>query len=190
MSTTDRHPAIGAIEAPASADELARFRDLQARFARSYQAIFSDPNAPRTVLIVPSLSLDRDVLAKITGVPENRVFTSSTGVIGERLPHDRITAKLDALKDALDPGALDLAARAIMTTDTRPKTNVVDAGPASTGGPAWRGSTCLSLIARALTIERLGIGLDSFHYEIARLQQSHALARTLAGELSAARRPP
>ncbi|MGR3363586.1 MAG: bifunctional glutamate N-acetyltransferase/amino-acid acetyltransferase ArgJ [Maritimibacter harenae] len=67
-----------------------------------------------------------EAVAKITGVPENRVFTSSTGVIGERLPHDRITAKLDALKDALDPGALDLAARAIMTTDTFPKGAVAE----------------------------------------------------------------
>lgn len=60
-------------------------------------------------------------VAKVTGVAENRVYSSSTGVIGERLPHDRITAKLDELNGALDPGALDLAARAIMTTDTFPK---------------------------------------------------------------------
>ena len=30
-------------------------------------------------------------VAKATGLPETRVFTSSTGVIGERLPHDRTT---------------------------------------------------------------------------------------------------
>ena len=53
-----------------------------------------------------------------TGLPVARVFTSSTGVIGERLPHDRITAKLDELTDALDPTGLADAARAIMTTDT------------------------------------------------------------------------
>ncbi|SMX33822.1 bifunctional glutamate N-acetyltransferase/amino-acid acetyltransferase ArgJ [Maliponia aquimaris] len=60
-------------------------------------------------------------VAEITGVPEYRVFTSSTGVIGERLPHDRITAKLAELKDKLSPNALPDAARAIMTTDTFPK---------------------------------------------------------------------
>ncbi|MGP6089014.1 bifunctional glutamate N-acetyltransferase/amino-acid acetyltransferase ArgJ [Antarctobacter jejuensis] len=60
-------------------------------------------------------------VAKVTGVPEDRVFTSSTGVIGERLPHDRITAKLSELNTNLSDAALPDAARAIMTTDTFPK---------------------------------------------------------------------
>ena len=60
-------------------------------------------------------------VAKATGLPEARVFTSSTGVIGERLPHDRIISKVDDLVAALAPGKGDEAARAIMTTDTFPK---------------------------------------------------------------------
>ena len=59
--------------------------------------------------------------ARAAGVPEDRVFTSSTGVIGELLAHDRITAKLDELVRALNPTSIDSAARAIMTTDTFPK---------------------------------------------------------------------
>ncbi|SIO49046.1 glutamate N-acetyltransferase [Rhodovulum sp. ES.010] len=59
--------------------------------------------------------------AKTTGVPETRVFTSSTGVIGEPLPHDRITAVLDDLAGRLSEDGLSQAARAIMTTDTYPK---------------------------------------------------------------------
>ena len=55
------------------------------------------------------------------GISETRVFTSSTGVIGEPLPYDRITAKLAELNAALDAGAIEPAARAIMTTDTFPK---------------------------------------------------------------------
>ena len=55
------------------------------------------------------------------GLPEGRVFTSSTGVIGEPLPHERILARLDDLAAALDPAGLPAAARAIMTTDTFPK---------------------------------------------------------------------
>lgn len=78
--------------------------------------------------------------ARVTGVPAARVFTSSTGVIGQRLPHDRITAKLAELKDNLDPGALDLAARAIMTTDTFPKGAVreisIDGKPVKIAGIA------------------------------------------------------
>ncbi len=57
-------------------------------------------------------------VADVTGVPDGRVFTASTGVIGERLPHDRITAKLAELNEKLAPGSIHDAAQAIMTTDT------------------------------------------------------------------------
>lgn len=59
--------------------------------------------------------------AETLGLPETRVFSSSTGVIGEPLPHERITAKLSELAQTLDKGAIAAAARAIMTTDTFPK---------------------------------------------------------------------
>jgi glutamate N-acetyltransferase/amino-acid N-acetyltransferase len=60
-------------------------------------------------------------VSKATGVPVERVFTSSTGVIGEPLPHDRIVSQLEALKSGLSRHAIEDAARAIMTTDTFPK---------------------------------------------------------------------
>ncbi len=60
-------------------------------------------------------------VAKTTGVAVERVFTSSTGVIGEPLPHDKITAQLEVLKSGLSRHAIEDAARAIMTTDTFPK---------------------------------------------------------------------
>lgn len=56
------------LDAPATAEELERFRALQAHFSRSYTEIYADSNAPRTVVIVPSLSFDLDVIAKISGV--------------------------------------------------------------------------------------------------------------------------
>jgi glutamate N-acetyltransferase/amino-acid N-acetyltransferase len=59
--------------------------------------------------------------ARRLGIPAARVFTSSTGVIGEPLPHERITACLDDLAGRLAPDGLAGAARAIMTTDTFPK---------------------------------------------------------------------
>ena len=59
-----------------------------------------------------------DAVADATGVPAARVFTSSTGVIGEPLPHDKITGKIADLQQALRPDGLPDAARAIMTTDT------------------------------------------------------------------------
>ncbi len=57
-------------------------------------------------------------VADITGLPEARIFTASTGVIGEPLPHERIIAKIQDLNAGLDETALEAAAEAIMTTDT------------------------------------------------------------------------
>jgi glutamate N-acetyltransferase / amino-acid N-acetyltransferase len=61
--------------------------------------------------------------AKILGVPTAEVFPSSTGIIGVRLPDDKIRTKLAELIEARSEslrGARDFS-RAIMTTDTRPK---------------------------------------------------------------------
>ncbi|MDA5093020.1 bifunctional glutamate N-acetyltransferase/amino-acid acetyltransferase ArgJ [Aliiroseovarius sp. KMU-50] len=57
-------------------------------------------------------------VSDVLGVPSSRVFTASTGVIGEPLPHDRIVAKIDELKGLLTPDAMKDAAEAIRTTDT------------------------------------------------------------------------
>jgi glutamate N-acetyltransferase/amino-acid N-acetyltransferase len=57
-------------------------------------------------------------VSSVTGLPAERVFTSSTGVIGERLPHDRINAKIDELNANLRADGMPDAAKAIMTTDT------------------------------------------------------------------------
>lgn len=50
-----------------SAGELERSRVLQERFKASFSEIFENPSAPRTVVIVPSITFDRDVMSRITG---------------------------------------------------------------------------------------------------------------------------
>jgi glutamate N-acetyltransferase / amino-acid N-acetyltransferase len=60
-------------------------------------------------------------VSEVTGVPANRVYSASTGVIGEPLPFERITAKIEELHGTMSPDAIELAARAIMTTDTYAK---------------------------------------------------------------------
>ncbi|MFC0341506.1 bifunctional glutamate N-acetyltransferase/amino-acid acetyltransferase ArgJ [Paracoccus niistensis] len=62
-----------------------------------------------------------DAVAQALGVPARRVFSSSTGVIGEPLPAQKITAVVDELAASLDEKGISAAARAIMTTDTFPK---------------------------------------------------------------------
>ena len=62
--------------------------------------------------------------AEVLNIPRSRVFSSSTGVIGEELPHNLI---IDALgKMVADKNKQDIfeAAKAIMTTDTYPKGSV------------------------------------------------------------------
>ena len=72
-------------------------------------------------------------VAEALGLPAARVFSSSTGVIGEPLPYERITARIPDLAAALTEGAIEMAAQAIMTTDTFPKgASAVIAGE---GGP-------------------------------------------------------
>ncbi len=60
-------------------------------------------------------------VSRTLGIPETRVFIASTGVIGEPLPHERITEKIGELAERLSPCGLKEAAEAIMTTDTYPK---------------------------------------------------------------------
>ncbi|KPK34607.1 MAG: ornithine acetyltransferase [Nitrospira bacterium SG8_35_1] len=55
-------------------------------------------------------------------IDENLVQIASTGVIGEQLPVNKLAAAMDELISGLSPGAGDEVARAIMTTDTVPKT--------------------------------------------------------------------
>lgn len=60
-------------------------------------------------------------VAEALDLPISRVFSSSTGVIGEPLPYEKIVLAVDGLKAHLSPAAIEDAARAIMTTDTYPK---------------------------------------------------------------------
>lgn len=59
--------------------------------------------------------------AKVIGCQKNQIFVSSTGVIGEPLPVERLTNALPRLKEKLSPKSWKAAATAIMTTDTFPK---------------------------------------------------------------------
>jgi glutamate N-acetyltransferase/amino-acid N-acetyltransferase len=62
-----------------------------------------------------------EAAAALVGCPARQVFLASTGVIGEVLPHARLTAALPALHAGLRPDGWEAAARGIMTTDTFPK---------------------------------------------------------------------
>ncbi|ETX04543.1 hypothetical protein [Candidatus Entotheonella palauensis] len=52
---------------PGSPQEIERFQHLQQSLAGLYRDLFPNPHKPRTVVVVPSLSLDADALQKVTG---------------------------------------------------------------------------------------------------------------------------
>ena len=68
-----------------------------------------------------SVSALSKALADQLELSESRVFTASTGVIGEPLPHEKISTRMPELISDLDAEGIAIAARAIMTTDTYPK---------------------------------------------------------------------
>ena len=67
-------------------------------------------------------------VADILDCRPSRVFVSSTGVIGEFLPVEKLTDAIPRLVENLDPGNFEPAARAFMTTDTYPKGAAAVAG--------------------------------------------------------------
>jgi len=81
-------------------------------------------------------------VAAALGIQKRAVLTASTGVIGQRLPAQKILAALPALAAGLGDHA-ELAAEAIMTTDTRTKMSareVVLGGKAATVSAICKGS--------------------------------------------------
>lgn len=59
--------------------------------------------------------------ARVLNVPEDQVLAASTGVIGAPFPIEKVEAAMPALVGQLDENGVTDLARAIMTTDTRPK---------------------------------------------------------------------
>jgi glutamate N-acetyltransferase/amino-acid N-acetyltransferase len=91
--------------------------------------------------------------AALLQIPERLVLPSSTGVIGAPLPADRILQALPQLVAGLSPDGLPQAARAIMTTDTRPKTAAAQ----------------LKIDGRDVTVAGLAKGAGMIHPDLATL---------------------
>jgi hypothetical protein len=54
-------------QVPGSVHELRAFAELQGALAPMYRRVFSDRRAARTVVVIPSMSLDREELTKLVG---------------------------------------------------------------------------------------------------------------------------
>ncbi len=75
-------------------------------------------------------------VASLLDIGAGEVAVCSTGLIGVRLPMASLLAGVGAAAEALSPDGGAAAAQAIMTTDTRPKTVVVQGDGWSVGGMA------------------------------------------------------
>ncbi len=90
--------------------------------------------------------------ARGSSVGPGDVAVCSTGLIGERLPMDRVLAGVDAAVDALaEDGGAD-AAVAIMTTDTVPKTASVTRDGVRVGGMAKGAGMLAPALATMLVV--------------------------------------
>ncbi len=77
-----------------------------------------------------------EATARALGCRADQVLVLSTGVIGQRLPMDKLRAGIaDAAPRVSPDGGAD-ASRAIMTTDTRPKVSAISHLPYAIGGMA------------------------------------------------------
>ena len=63
-----------------------------------------------------------DLAAAALHIDDDLVQIASTGVIGEQLPVEKVAAAMAELVEGLSPNGYDKVTRAIMTTDTVPKT--------------------------------------------------------------------
>lgn len=66
---TNTDPVLGETSCPVagSLEELRAFAALQRGLAPMFGRVFPDPRAPRTVVVIPSMSLDHQELAKLAG---------------------------------------------------------------------------------------------------------------------------
>jgi len=165
---------------PGSTEERVAFAALQARLPALFRSVFADPAAPRTVVVVPGLSMDGAVLAKVVGgrhyeerqlamlmllrLPATRlVFVSST-----RIEPSIIDYHLSLLQDVLAEEArrrLTLLSAADASPQTltqkildRPR--LLERIRAAMGDPALAHLTCFNVTPCERTLAvRLGIPL-------------------------------
>ena len=88
---------------PLSAEENEVFQELQTQLEKQFRDIFPNPRAPRCVVVVPSLSIPADLLAKISGVQyyEERMLFA---LMLLRLPKTRL---IYVTSQAIAPSIID-----------------------------------------------------------------------------------
>ncbi len=100
-------------------------------------------------------------VADLLGISANDVLVCSTGLIGEQLPMDKLLPGAEAAVAALDSDGGDLAAEAIMTTDTVSKQAVFTGSGYSIGGMAKGAGMLAPGLATMLVVLTTDADLDA-----------------------------
>ena len=130
------------------------------------------------------------------GVAAGDVLVCSTGLIGVRLPMERLLAGVDEAAGALAEGAeaAQRAATAIMTTDTRPKqaalTLETEDGPVHLGGMAKGAGMLAPGLATMLVVLATDASLDAEQLEAAEIALMVATDRDQTEALRAEQEVP
>ncbi|MGL6278749.1 MAG: bifunctional glutamate N-acetyltransferase/amino-acid acetyltransferase ArgJ [Gaiella sp.] len=91
-------------------------------------------------------------VGRALGLPTEAVLVLSTGVIGVRLPLENVLRGVDAAAAALSADGGDMAATAILTTDSGPKRAVRSAGGFTVGGMAKGAGMIHPVLATMLAV--------------------------------------
>jgi glutamate N-acetyltransferase/amino-acid N-acetyltransferase len=100
-------------------------------------------------------------VASRLGIRPEEVVVLSTGVIGPRLPMDRLLPGVDAAAEALSADGGDAAAEAILTTDNGTKTAVVARDGLTVGGMAKGAGMIHPSLATMLAVVTTDVPLPS-----------------------------
>lgn len=70
ISETSRQPGNGlhGFPEPGSQAEIVMFRKLQEKLCHQFEHIFPDKLAPKTIVVIPSLTMDEEILSKVSGI--------------------------------------------------------------------------------------------------------------------------
>lgn len=113
--------AVKAAPVRLSAQHLKAGSDVRAIIANSGNA-----NACTGIQGIADAKAMAKATAEALGLKMKQVLIGSTGIIGMNMPIERITPCIAGLADKLSPTGSDDAARAIMTSDTKPKSYSIE----------------------------------------------------------------
>ncbi|MBL9117982.1 MAG: bifunctional glutamate N-acetyltransferase/amino-acid acetyltransferase ArgJ [Verrucomicrobiaceae bacterium] len=119
--------AVRAAPVRLSAQHLKAGSDVRAVIANSGNA-----NACTGLQGIKDAKAMAKATAEALGIKTKQVIVGSTGIIGMTMPIERIVPKIGAVAAALSAKGSDDAARAIMTSDTKPKSFAIEV-PMSSG---------------------------------------------------------